>query len=166
MNPHLTNDEIAGLVLGDSTPDAQAHLAACGHCRGEVHQLENAFLNFRDSAERWGEHWYKAGTVPRLTPIWSWRRLAAAGGLVSTALLILLARGPARPRPTEEPFLPIPYVAPLAPYEQASVMRMEVPVAALTAAGFEVHASDAGDAITVDVLVGQDGRAHAIRPIR
>jgi hypothetical protein len=40
---------------------------------------------------------------------------------------------------------------------------MEMPAAALIAAGFEVHAPDAGAAVTADVLVGQDGRAHANR---
>jgi len=77
-----------------------------------------------------------------------------------------VARGPA-PGPSASaaggPFLAIPFVAPLAPYERAEVQRMKLPVAALVADGFEVYAPDMAGAITADVLVGQDGRAHAIR---
>jgi hypothetical protein len=64
---------------------------------------------------------------------------------------------------SEAPFVEIPYVAPLAPYERTSVMRMDVPVEALIAVGFEVQGQEPGAAVTADVLVGQDGRAHAIR---
>ena len=85
---------------------------------------------------------------------------------MSAALVIvLLARPSAAPVAEEEAFLQIPYVAPLAPYEQTKVMRMEVSMTALKAAGFEVHAPELSGALTVDVLAGQDGRAHAIRPI-
>ena len=59
----------------------------------------------------------------------------------------------------------IPYVAPLAPYERTQVVRMSVPVTALIAAGFEVHARDIGAAVRADVLIGQDGRAYAIRRV-
>jgi hypothetical protein len=38
-----------------------------------------------------------------------------------------------------------------------------VPIAALIAAGFEVHVVDSGGALPAEVLVGQDGRALAIR---
>ena len=65
----------------------------------------------------------------------------------------------------EEPFLQIPYTAPLSPYERTSVIRMSVPVAALIAAGYDVHSVDTGAELRADVLIGQDGRALAIRPI-
>ncbi len=59
----------------------------------------------------------------------------------------------------------IPYVAPLAPYGRIRMLRMDVPVTALIAAGFEVHARDIGAAVTADVLFGQDGRAYATRRV-
>jgi anti-sigma factor RsiW len=62
-----------------------------------------------------------------------------------------------------EPFVPIPYVQPLDPYESATVMRMDVPVAALIAVGYKVDASDPTAVVKADVLVGEDGRAHAVR---
>ena len=68
------------------------------------------------------------------------------------------------PRAVEEaPFLPIPYTVPLVPEERASVVRMQVSMAALIAAGYEVETSDPGGLVDADVLVSQDGRARAIR---
>jgi hypothetical protein len=63
----------------------------------------------------------------------------------------------------EQPFVAIPYVAPLAPYERAEVVRMQLPVSALMAAGLRVGAVDPGAQVMADVLVGQDGRARALR---
>ena len=87
--------------------------------------------------------------------------LAAAACLVLA--VSLLAPAPARPVARQRPFLAIPYVAPLAPYERPQVIRMQVPMTALMAAGFEVHVPDVSGAVPADVLVGQDGRALAIR---
>jgi hypothetical protein len=62
-----------------------------------------------------------------------------------------------------QPFVPIPYTVPLAPEERATVVHMQVSVAALIAAGFTVATSDPGEVVDADVLVSQDGRARAIR---
>lgn len=63
----------------------------------------------------------------------------------------------------ERPFIPIPYVAPLDPYERIDVVRMELPVSELIAAGLQVDTDDAGASVQADVVVGQDGRARAFR---
>lgn len=62
-----------------------------------------------------------------------------------------------------QPFLPIPYTVPLAPEEGATIVRMDVPVAALIAAGYRVETPDPGGVVNAEVLVSQDGRARAIR---
>jgi hypothetical protein len=62
-------------------------------------------------------------------------------------------------------FVSIPYTAPLQPYERVSVVETDVPVRALIAAGFAVQAADLGASVRADVMVGQDGRARAIRPV-
>jgi hypothetical protein len=62
-----------------------------------------------------------------------------------------------------EPFVQIPYTMPLSPEERTTVVRMDVPVAALIAAGFTVSTPDPGGSVSADVLVSQDGRARAIR---
>jgi hypothetical protein len=66
-------------------------------------------------------------------------------------------------RESEQPFVPIPYLAPPAPYERIEVVRMELPVAALIAAGLSLRTADPGARVEADVLVGQDGRARAVR---
>jgi hypothetical protein len=70
----------------------------------------------------------------------------------------------AKPAPTpQQPFIAIPYTLPLGPYERADVMRMDVPVAALIAVGLPMNMADPAALARADVLVGQDGRARAIR---
>ena len=68
----------------------------------------------------------------------------------------------ATPAP-QQPFIAIPYTLPLEPYERAEVMRMDVPVAALIAVGLPMNMADPAASARADVLVGQDGRARAIR---
>jgi hypothetical protein len=96
------------------------------------------------------------------------------GGAIaaSIAIVMLATRSPQPPAPAapsaapqefEQPFVSIPYVAPLGPYERAEIVRMNLPVAALISAGLPVRTSDAGAQVEADVLVGQDGRARAVR---
>ena len=89
---------------------------------------------------------------------WSFS-LAAA---LAVAVLLLSIQRPKTPS-ADHPFSPLPYAAPAAPYEQLEVRRQSVSVAALIAAGFEVHVADSGGMVTADVLVGQDGRPLAVR---
>jgi hypothetical protein len=42
---------------------------------------------------------------------------------------------------------------------------MEIPVTALIAAGFHVGVTDPAATVQADVLVSEDGRARAIRPL-
>ncbi len=67
------------------------------------------------------------------------------------------------PVPKQQPFVAIPYSIPLGPYERADVMRVEIPVAALIAAGLPMGMADPGAQARADLLVGQDGRARAVR---
>ena len=92
-----------------------------------------------------------------------WLPAAAALATALAIAAVVIHRPIPAPRIASEPFIEIPYIAPLAPYERTSIVRMEVPVSALIAAGFDVHAVDTGAVLTADVLFGQDGRAHAIR---
>jgi hypothetical protein len=106
----------------------------------------------------------------------SW--ILAAGAIAASIITILileyrpLLRRPAHViyvsgevRESEQPFVPIPYLAPPAPYERIEVVRVELPVAALIAAGLSVRTADPGARVEAEVLVGQDGRARAVRLI-
>jgi hypothetical protein len=66
------------------------------------------------------------------------------------------------PKP-EAPFIAIPYTPPLDPRERVEVVRMDMPVAALIAAGLPVGPADPASHVRTDVLVGQDGSARAVR---
>jgi len=66
------------------------------------------------------------------------------------------------PKP-EAPFIAIPYTPPLDPRERLDVVRMDMPVAALIAAGVPVGMADPASHVRTDVLVGEDGRARAVR---
>jgi hypothetical protein len=66
------------------------------------------------------------------------------------------------PGHVESGFIDVPYLAPLGPNENTTIVRMDVEVATLLAAGYRVNA-DPSVTVPVDVLVGEDGRAHAVR---
>jgi hypothetical protein len=72
---------------------------------------------------------------------------------------------PARPTlaAAERPFVAIPAAAALPPLESAQIFRVEVPVGALPAYGFDIAPDAAGSYVAADVLVGQDGQPRAIR---
>ena len=92
-------------------------------------------------------------------PLRAWAA-AAAAAVVTGAMLLQNAP---EPKAAETPFVQVPFVPPPAPYERIELVRQNVPIAALIAAGFDVHVPDAGGALAADVLRGQDGRAIAIR---
>jgi hypothetical protein len=65
----------------------------------------------------------------------------------------------------DQPFLEVPYTMPLAPDERADLIRIDLPVSELIAAGMPVGAIDPAARARADVIVGQDGRARAFRVI-
>ena len=65
----------------------------------------------------------------------------------------------------DEPFVAIPFTAPMGPYERADIVQMDLPVSALIAAGFPLRVSDTGARARADLVVGEDGRARAVRLI-
>ncbi len=102
--------------------------------------------------------------------------ISAVALAASIAIALFVEYRPSQPIPavspdapvaeeSEQPFIPIPYVTPLGLYERAEVVRMELPVAALIAAGLPVRTADPGARAQADVVVGQDGRARAVRLI-
>ena len=93
--------------------------------------------------------------------------LAAAASILTLVSwhdpLLLKRTAPQPVSSDDQTFVPIPYVAPPASYERIEVIRMEVPIAALIAAGLTVRTADLGARVEADVVVGQDGRARAVR---
>jgi hypothetical protein len=166
MMPHLSPDEISQCVAGERTVEQERHLSECARCAGEVGEVERTLRLFCESAKCWSEHQFEERPSPRPR----WRAAMAVAAVVGACAAVWLAAvwvRPSAPRRVsavpETPFVEMPYVAPLAPYERSEVVRMEVSVAALEAAGLEVHARDTGAMVLADLLLGQDGRAHAVR---
>jgi hypothetical protein len=58
--------------------------------------------------------------------------------------------------------VPVPYIAPITSYERSSVVSMQIPVADLLAEGYGI-AADPSSVVQADVLLGEDGRMHAVR---
>jgi len=126
-------------------------------------ELNRALGLFRESGRAWSEHWM-ATAAPAPAPV---GRVRWAGALAAVAAIgMILAVRPPAPAANEQPFVPIPYVMPPAPYERVAITRVELPVAALVAAGFDMASADPGATVQAEVLTGQDGRAHAIRLLR
>jgi len=100
--------------------------------------------------------------------------IAAAGAIAASVAAVWMVGYRHAPQPvaapvaeaeSEQQFVPIPYVLPPGPYERVEVVRMNLPVSELIAAGFRMQTADVGAQAEADVMVGQDGRARAIRLI-
>jgi hypothetical protein len=100
----------------------------------------------------------------RRVPVWRW---SAAAGVAAAACLSAawVLRPSPSPRPTTSQFITIPYTVPLAPEEPAAVWHTRIPVSALIGVGFKIRTVDPSATVEADVLVSQDGRARAIRPV-
>uniref|UniRef100_Q024P0 Zinc-finger domain-containing protein n=1 Tax=Solibacter usitatus (strain Ellin6076) TaxID=234267 RepID=Q024P0_SOLUE len=159
---HLCSEEITAWVAGERRAAAERHLDECAQCAGEVVNAQNAIALFGESTLLWSAHLEKS--VPR-------GRAASRGPvrfaftLAACVIVALALSRPAAPKRANsgEPFVAFPYVAPLAPYERAQIQRMDIPVAALAAAGFQLRGPDTAGVVRADVLLGQDGRAYALR---
>jgi len=151
--------------MSDRLTKAMRRLAAESAQEELPFEIEATLLETFDRANR------RPRAVPSRFP---WMSLAGAV-LASLVVVAIVQRQPyvippappvaeAKPVP-EQPFVPIPYVMPLGPYERAEVVRMELPVSALISVGFPVRTPDPAALAEADVVVGQDGRARAVRLI-
>src|SRR5262249_50868105 len=153
-------------------PELAAHLDSCSECARFLALQEDLCEGFAsiaaDHAGTPAPAWLETKVLAAFDgqtaarPIRWWMPVSAVLASGGAAALLLIHSPTPAPHPM--PFLAVPYVAPLAPYERAEVVRMDVPVAALMAMGVEVHVADSTAAIQADVLVGQDGRPLAFRP--
>jgi hypothetical protein len=121
---------------------------------------QSLFAEFaRVHAARRRRRWVSALGIAAATIVALWIGFKPVG-----QPLIAHVEAPSAPSAVgEEPFVPIPYVISPAPFERVEVVRMEMPVAALIAAGIPVVSLDPSARVQADVVVGQDGRAHAVR---
>jgi anti-sigma factor RsiW len=156
-----------GELAEEESARLEEHVQSCAACHAERARLQELDRYLGAYA---GVMTYQS--QPRLTAprggvrsAMQWlAHIAAALAALLLLGVILIHRIPSEKSAgvSEESFVPIPYVQPLDPYATATVMRMEVPVATLIAFGYRMDASDLAAVVTADVLVGEDGRAHAV----
>jgi len=143
----------------------ERHTESCLACRQDQ-------VRFRELDRDLGVY---GDTLERVAPIaiprakiramvrWLPAMAAALAALLFLGVVLVHRLSPGHPPEViGESFVPIPYVLPLEPYESGTVMRMEVSVAALIAVGYKVDTTDPTAVVSADVLVGEDGRAHAV----
>lgn len=154
-----------GELDAEQTARLEGHVELCAAC-----QLEQArFRELDRDLSAYGDFLEQVAPVAmprrRVFGLARWVPVMAAGLAAVLFLGVILVHrlSPVRSSDvSQESFVPIPYVLPLDPYESATVMRMEVPVAALIAIGYKLDTADPTAVVSADVLVGEDGRAHAV----
>ncbi len=161
MSQHLSSEQISWWIAGEHSDGEEQHVRECADCRIEVERWTKVLGRFRAFGQQVDDRCTRTPSMSLKTSTWPRLALSAVLTLSLVAVALWIPQSP--DSAMEEPFLAIPFVAPLAPYERATVMRMRMPVAALIAAGFEVDEPESGSSVTADVIVGQDGRAHAVR---
>jgi len=173
------------LAVGEATW-LRGHLEACAECSAAL----TGFAGMDSELTGWGERLGLRNPPPpgareqlaaRLAPLPARRRairwMPAGSVAVAAAIaaaLVLTAIAPHKKRPAGDhagnqagnqdgaAFVGIPYLPPLDPHENATIVRMNIRVATLIAVGYRVTA-DPETIVPADVLVGEDGRAHAVR---
>lgn len=110
--------------------------------------------------------WLEGCVLARRNARWRMRFVAAMALAAALGAAVFLAPPPAVRRTAaaeEQAFVPVPNVLPLDSYEIGSVVRVDVPVAELMAAGYSLPLADPTGTVKADLLVGEDGRVHAVR---
>jgi predicted anti-sigma-YlaC factor YlaD len=178
---HLDCARAQGLLAlnvdGDLGMDDSAwlrrHLADCPECRTAL----AAFAEIDSELTDWGHKlgWWSPAPVDAREQLASrlraparnrarrWIPAAAAAIAAGLALLAILPKHAPKVETSEQTgFVEIPYLAPPDPHENTTVVRIQIRVATLIAVGYRVTA-DPDAIVPADVLVGEDGRAHAVR---
>jgi len=79
---------------------------------------------------------------------------------------VRIQKAATRPNRAAMTFYPLPDSEALPPLENATVVRVQLPMSSLRVMGFPIDENRAGDRIEADVLLGQDGLARGVRFVR
>jgi predicted anti-sigma-YlaC factor YlaD len=165
---------VDGDLGADDSAWLHGHLTDCAKCRAAL----AAFAEIDSELSGWGERlsWRnpprgdareqlvsRLGAPAARRRVTRWIPVAAAAIAAGIALLVTLPRHTPPVETSEQTgFVEIPYLAPPDPHENTTVVRIQIRVATLIAVGYRVTA-DPDAIVPADVLVGEDGRAHAVR---
>src|SRR5580704_16553019 len=148
MTPHLSPDEISMWVAGERTLEQEQHLKECSRCSGEVGEVERTLALFRESGKGWSGHWFERADDPVMRQRFTRRDESGSCGsekevaaksdrrrykallphvgmlaVAAAGVAVFLLAGRHTKVSVEAPFVEMPYVAPLAPYERSEVVR-------------------------------------------
>ena len=138
MNSHLTEEQISQFIAGERSREAEQHLLGCPECAAQIDGTQKSLLLFRKSVYQCAEHWQQQPQKPATRSPFRWTATISALAVAIIAAVVMLRKPEPQAARKEEVFLQIPYVVPPAPYERTTVVHMDVPVAALIAAGFRM----------------------------
>ena len=154
----------------------KTHVAGCAGCSAAlagVEKIDSQLIAWGQYLERQSpppagareELAARMVTVPVRRQVTRWIPAAAAAAVIAAAVGLM----PIAPRrtlhavdPAPARFVRIPYLPPLDPQENTTIVRMDIRVATLIAVGYRV-AADPEQIVSAEVLVGEDGRAQAVR---
>jgi anti-sigma factor RsiW len=173
--PGMLPQFVDGALAAEQAAWLGAHLETCAECRVALAR----FTEIDSQLTGWGQRLSAQNPSPadareqlesRLAALPLRRRAirwipAVAAAAVAAALFAAVEPRKQPPAATHElaaAFVGIPYLPPLDPRENVRIVRMNIRVASLIAAGYRV-AADPETIVPADVLVGEDGRAHAVR---
>jgi hypothetical protein len=184
MSHHLSEDQICGAIVGQSTIDEQRHVHECAACRAEIERSWRVLLAFRRTAAEQAEQAARRSTPSFETTSvtrrrWEW---AVAGTAVVAVVAALMSQAPRQVSPGDpagarvgsvsvglaasSEFFPLAYVN--VPVTGGHLVRLEVPSSSLAAFGLDPAdaVSPRPGAVLADVVVGEDGLARAVRFVR
>ena len=108
-----------------------------------------------------------------------WRRRQLSFALIAASILLMMTAALLRVAPEPSPaaartqrleratpFLPMAGRELLAPMEYGHVIRVRLPRATMASFGLPVNEARAGEMVSADVLLGEDGLARAVRFIQ
>jgi hypothetical protein len=148
---------VDGDLTGEQSAWLDRHLAVCAACREAMDRLTAVDRE----VIRWGQ---RVDREESHRPLLRW--LAAAAVIAAAVSFAMVA--PHRKRAiadrSEAPFIEIPYLPALDARENTAIVRMNIRVATLHSFGLHID-GDPEARVAVDVLVGEDGRAHAVRVV-
>jgi predicted anti-sigma-YlaC factor YlaD len=85
---HLTDEQLAGHLAGQSSPGSDDHLAACAACRAEIDSMRASLRVFNQASLEWAE------TQPRVhRPAPSWRPAMVWAALCVAVLSVVILAG-------------------------------------------------------------------------
>jgi hypothetical protein len=148
---------IDGDLTGEQSAWLDRHLAICVACREAMDRLTAVDRE----VIRWGQ---RVGREESRRPLIRWLPAAAAIAAAVSFAMVAPHRKQTIADRSEAPFIEIPYLPALDARENTAIVRTNIRVVTLHSFGLRID-GDPGALVAADVLVGEDGRAHAVRVI-